>query len=307
MKLFEDLPSQDTPITAESLNQIKDKLVVVSATEPTGDNREKVWIQKGKNLFNKNNAIILNGFLDNNLARLGIAQNDRIIVIPCMGNTTYTISKSVVTSSFRVACYENDTLPILTTVATDYNVANLIKNNSSKSITITTSNNAKYLFIHYGKVTTDADILEESFNSIQVEQNSTATEYEDYIEHKIYVLNDNGVYEEFISKEDIPSGVEQYDITLDCGLALHFFKYGKVVNCIAEGTISSLNKDTDQACNIPKEFAPVYAFRHALLLDEGGIIGYININTVGYLLIRSKTDISSNKFPRFSFSYITGD
>ena len=55
MKLFKDLPSQDTPITADSLNQIKDKLVVVSATEPTGDNREKVWMQKGKNLYNISN------------------------------------------------------------------------------------------------------------------------------------------------------------------------------------------------------------------------------------------------------------
>ena len=45
MKLFEDLPSQNRPINAENLNQIQDNLVVVSATEPTGDNREKVWMQ----------------------------------------------------------------------------------------------------------------------------------------------------------------------------------------------------------------------------------------------------------------------
>lgn len=45
MKLFEDLPSTNTPITAENLNQIQDNLVVVSSTEPTGDNREKVWMQ----------------------------------------------------------------------------------------------------------------------------------------------------------------------------------------------------------------------------------------------------------------------
>jgi hypothetical protein len=49
MKLFEDLPSQNTPFTAENLNQIQDNLVVVSATEPTGDNREKVWMQKTNN------------------------------------------------------------------------------------------------------------------------------------------------------------------------------------------------------------------------------------------------------------------
>ena len=49
MKLFEDLPSTNSPINAKSLNQIQDKLVIVSSTEPTGDNREKVWIKPDEN------------------------------------------------------------------------------------------------------------------------------------------------------------------------------------------------------------------------------------------------------------------
>ena len=65
MKLFEDLPSTNTPINAENLNQIKDKLVVVSSTEPTGDNREKVWTQKGKNLYNPQNAYVTGNLSQN--------------------------------------------------------------------------------------------------------------------------------------------------------------------------------------------------------------------------------------------------
>lgn len=38
-------------------NYEEDK-VIVSATEPTGVNRKKVWFKKGKNLFDKTNYII---------------------------------------------------------------------------------------------------------------------------------------------------------------------------------------------------------------------------------------------------------
>ncbi len=37
---------------------------------------------------------------------------------------------------------------------------------------------------------------------MQIEQGSTATSYEEYIETKMYVLNDNNVYEEFMKKEE---------------------------------------------------------------------------------------------------------
>lgn len=37
MKLFEDLSSQKTPVVAESLNQFKNKLVIISRAEPKRD------------------------------------------------------------------------------------------------------------------------------------------------------------------------------------------------------------------------------------------------------------------------------
>ena len=67
MKLFEDLPSQNKPITAENLNQIQDNLVVVSATEPTGDNREKVWVQNTETeqkIYVKNDNGVYENFYD---------------------------------------------------------------------------------------------------------------------------------------------------------------------------------------------------------------------------------------------------
>lgn len=82
--------------------------VVVSPTEPTGDNRKKVWMQKGKNKFNPNDK----------------------------------------TKYIRV-CFNDGT-------ATD----------------------------------------------IQLEQGTTATTYEPYVEDKIYIKNNNDVYEEFIKKQE---------------------------------------------------------------------------------------------------------
>lgn len=281
MKLFEDLPSTNRPITAENLNQIQDNLVVVSVTEPTGDNREKVWIQKGKNLFDKNSLFTGYRFGSDGLlfADSAYSSTDYISV---KSNTIYTVNWQMETR--ECVCYYDET-------------KTFISRNTATS-PFTTPTNCKYI---------RASRISTGINTAQIEQGSTATEYEEYIEPKIYVKNDNDVYEEFINAKDIPSGVGQYDITLDCGLVLHFFKYGEVVNCIAEGTISSLNKDTDQACNIPKEFAPVYAFRHVVVMNETGILGYININTDGYFLVRAKTAISSNTYPRFSFSYIAGN
>lgn len=278
MKLFENLPSTNTPINAENLNQIQDNLVIVSKTEPTGDNREKVWMQKGKNLFDKNSLFTGYRFgSDGSLfADSAYSSTDYISV---KSNTIYTVNWQMETR--ECVCYYDET-------------KTFISRNTATS-PFTTPTNCKY--IRASRISTE-------INTAQIEQGSIATPYEAYIEPKIYVKNNNDVYEEFINVNDIPSEVKRYDITMNCGLVLHFFKYGKVVNCFAEGTISSLNKDTDQSCDIPKEFAPVYAFRHVVVMNETGILGYININTEGYFLFRTKTTISSAVYPRFSFTYI---
>ena len=78
MKLFKDLPSTDTPINPENLNQIQDNLVVVSETEPAGDNREKVWIQKtdtDKKMFIKNDNDVYEEFISKDIS-VGYSTNE---------------------------------------------------------------------------------------------------------------------------------------------------------------------------------------------------------------------------------------
>lgn len=183
MKLFEDLPSQNTPITAENLNQIKDNLVVVSATEPTGDNREKVWIQKGKNLFNPKTDIEgvnkYRSYMDGILTDANDFYSFRIKVEP---NTTYTASSDLVYSSWHNLCFFDEKMNVIS--------GNIF---TGENKTFTTPTNCNYITI----------AVHNTYTWFQLEQGTIATAYEEYVEPKIYVKNGNDVYEEFISKDNL--------------------------------------------------------------------------------------------------------
>lgn len=204
MKLFEDLPSQNTPITAEMLNQIQDNLVVVSATEPTGDNREKVWVQYSKNLFDKDNVNIIYGYImpsSNSYIVSGTDTINKSLYMICKPNTTYTISK-VAGKRFRVA--SSSVIP-----SNNSSLDKIVSNNEGTSITISTGNESKYLIIYYMSTNEDTLTEEEILNSIQVELGNTATEYEVYAKSKIYVKKDNDVYEEFINVNQLEELTQQ--------------------------------------------------------------------------------------------------
>ena len=157
-------------------------------------------VNLGKNLFDKDNANILNGWMDNNTQMyLQTSQNNRILYISCQPNTTYTISRSILTTTFRVATYDSTPIPTTTSTGTKYVINGLIKNNNATSITITTDANAKYLLVHYGNIVNDTNI-NESLASIQIEKGSQATEYVPYFEP--IELCKIGDYQDYIYKEN---------------------------------------------------------------------------------------------------------
>lgn len=71
--------------------------------------------------------------------------------------------------------------------------ADLINNLIIKNIS-----NKKYLYMSFrcGLGQTSASV-----ENIQIEHNNNVTKYEDYIKEKIFILNANDVYEEFLKKE----------------------------------------------------------------------------------------------------------
>lgn len=160
--------------------------LIVSSVEPTGLNRKKVWMQKGKNQFNKNKKL-LNAWI-NDQGNITVYENKNVVseLIPCKPNTTYTVSGYPSSVFVKVVSYNKNREYI--------NVIIDIQSSETKQ-TFTTGNNDCYIRIGYGD---SADTID----SLQLEQNSTVTEYEEYIEPKIYVKNDNNVYEELIQKEE---------------------------------------------------------------------------------------------------------
>lgn len=203
-------------ISYENLREIS-----ISPTTPTSN--ESVWFKKGKNKLDKDNDIIVNGYLANNLIVINKAREiDRTICVKCEANTQYTVSRSVITSSFRVAYTD-----VLNTADGSYPCYGKIADDSANSIEITTGANAKYLLIHFGH-TNDAN-LQESLNTLQVEQ-GPATTYEPYIEKEIYVKNDNGVFERFINVDDINNKLPIETEEVSLGNGTYYKKYGKVVS-----------------------------------------------------------------------------
>lgn len=135
----------------------------------TGDNTIKIT---GKNLFDKNNANILNGYINNSASVITSDTNSKSIYISCKPNTTYTIQK-ILTTRFRVG-YSSSVPEIGTTIS------GIISNYDATNITITTDNNAQYLVAWIYQ--TETNPLQNVLDTIQIEESETATTYEAYQE-----------------------------------------------------------------------------------------------------------------------------
>lgn len=162
-------------------NNIEESVVAVSPTQPTTN--EKVWFKKGKNKFDKSRYIKNIG--------TGESRTENLKLEP---NTVYTMSSNMSKTSSNTA----DLF-----FAPGYNAsvtadANGVWNGQTRTVT---SDENGYVTVAYRKQSTSqAPSLIDAW--YQIEQGSTATTYEEYIEPVICVKNNNNVYEEFIKKEE---------------------------------------------------------------------------------------------------------
>ena len=139
----------------------------------TGNNTIKV---EGKNLFDKNNANILNAVPTT--PTINSSETGKSLYIPIKGGNTYTISKRL-SARFRVATTIN--VPSVGgTINIEGNNYNYLENNNATNLTITTYSNSNYLIVFYYLGSTDTLTEQEILDSIQIEQGSTATTYEAY-------------------------------------------------------------------------------------------------------------------------------
>ena len=163
-----------TPMSSFNLNKmqnnIENTLVKVSPTEPNP--KADVWLKKGKNLFNKNH-IVKNYYIkdeDGSVSEYDSNMCYGFDYIEVSPNAQYTMSNATATI-FLIAEYDEN--------------KNFIKqnrqNDTNNFLTITTSETTKYIRISMGVT---------QINTIQFEAGEK-TEYEAYIEPKVYVKDKN--------------------------------------------------------------------------------------------------------------------
>lgn len=157
--------------------------VVVSPTEPTRDNRKKVWFQKGKNLFNINDIVTSVYIETNGLIGNSSVSNISGFIKVSKGNLTlsyeYTTLLNVGTRAY--VFYDNNK-----SVLSGGTYLN------SNKITKLSCPQDGYVRFSYDK----------NVNNIQLEYGDNKTAYEAYIEPKIFIKDDNNIYEEFIKKQE---------------------------------------------------------------------------------------------------------
>ena len=148
----------------------------------------------GKNLFDKDNSnyLLNNVSINPNTSVVSYANGFYTIKIPCKASTTYTISK-VISTRFSVA-YGNNV-----NYTSGEILLGKLTDNTATSLTITTGENAKSLYVFYSKLSDETTYtLQQILDSIQIEYGNQATTYEPYLEKGTWYLERNNRYTELL-------------------------------------------------------------------------------------------------------------
>lgn len=184
--------------------------IVISPTEPTTN--EKVWIQKGKNLFDIKK-------LQNSISHHTTTNiTDNTITVTSNGNYGYKyfsynipeefIGKEVTFSFEGVSTAITDDITISSKVLLSNNNnpdgavitgGDINKTKQRKSWKFTPTQTMLYILFYTTLSSTETMTI--TVSNIQIEQGSTATEYETYVEKAIHTKNNNGVFEEIANLE----------------------------------------------------------------------------------------------------------
>lgn len=148
---------------------------------PNTNYKDQFIRTSGKNLFDKDNANVLNAYLTVSQNNIMSSTVDRIVWIFCKPNTTYSISKILQTTNNRFS--------IATTIETPaigvqkYNQINTF---TTSTYTYTTDSNANYLVL-FCYTNTSSNTLDEVLDSIMINEGTTALPYEPYGSNEWYI------------------------------------------------------------------------------------------------------------------------
>jgi len=190
--------------------------------------RQSIKVTGGKNLFNKNDYETINCYL-NNSQKLVYATGVRSVIMRCLPNTTYTVSKTNAGTQPRFCIYTttNRPEPLMTANVV---VGTVTGKDEATSYTITTGPNDEYMLVFLWISSTDIT-LEDVVNTLQIEIGNQATEYSDYIG-------------------------SEYEINLGKNIAdMSTYNYG---NILADGTVTE-STDFCRSNMFPIEEGAIYS------------------------------------------------
>lgn len=230
--------------------------------------------QTGRNLFDKDNANVVNGYVDVSAFNTGNA-NAKTIYIPIKGGVTYTVSKTV---GARFSIATSDVIPTSGATYTSRQAGN-----TSASLTITAGANDTYLWAWIFLEGTDTGTFSDMLASIQIEVGSTAHAYEPYQTPTTYTASlgrtiyggtadvVNGTGKSSYGNIDMGTLTWQYD-----SANTRFFTVG-LVSVIKRGTSGWI---TDLAVDAPYTVAS--GTQNDKTISEYASTGYVYIKDTDY-------------------------
>ena len=150
--------------------------VIVSPTEPTGKNRKKVWMQKGKNILDKKMLILNRGLNTDDGSVSSLTSGNYYGTEKYIPFSQYANKQISISTRMSIAFYDS-TKQFISSIATTQTNSVIVPSNTS--------------FMR-------CDVYKDNYNEAQIEQGPNATDYEAYIEPAIYIKNSNDVYEKFM-------------------------------------------------------------------------------------------------------------
>lgn len=151
---------------------------------PNTDYKDEIRRSTGKNLFDKDNANELNGYIQASTAKIIAGDgSDKIIYINCKPNTTYAIQKIMNTpynrNRFRIGT--SSSIPQNNTILDNFYRydSETVEGDNPTTITYTTNSSAKYLVI-YVWTTNGNYTYQQILDTIQIEEGTQATDLEPY-------------------------------------------------------------------------------------------------------------------------------
>lgn len=262
--------------------------IIVSAIEPI-KNRRRIWMKKGKNLYNPETMPLMNGLW---YGASSIVTNNAgwYVVVPITSGQTYTVSKK---NDKTVLSYLS--FALATTQELPEDGATIINSKTTigqlKQASIEASSNANFLIVFLaGAITFTDDDKIKAIEELQVEVGTSKTSYEEYIDPEVFIKNTNGDYEEFLTKDifyqrDLSSMKSSIVTNVTRAIEMvygrvHFLNIAVSVNAATDAPSTILETDI-----IPKFVTELYASNgsrtYRCILNTDGKIELTNPNITG--------------------------